>query len=91
MEALPIKLANKFGSVFSLVSIRRMCRFYKMFPIWLAVSIKLSWYIFIKKVVKSLKIDKNIVILMIFTMRIRKAITTFNPPNQNKKEGVRFE
>lgn len=43
IEALSSKLTNEFGSGFSSVSIRRMRRFYEMYPIWLAVPTELSW------------------------------------------------
>ncbi len=43
IEALSTKLANEFGSGFSPVSIRRMRRFYEMYPIWSTVSTELSW------------------------------------------------
>ncbi len=38
IDALSIKLTNEFGSGFSPVSIRRMRRFYEMYPIWSTVS-----------------------------------------------------
>ena len=43
IETLSSKLANEFGSGFSPVSIRRMRRFYEMYPIWSTVSTELSW------------------------------------------------
>ncbi len=43
IEALSSKLTNEFGSGFSPVSIRRMRRFYEMYPIWSAVPTELSW------------------------------------------------
>lgn len=43
IEALSIKLTDEFGSGFSPVSIRRMRRFYEMYPIWSTVSTELSW------------------------------------------------
>jgi len=43
IEALSTKLMNEFGSGFSPVSIRRMRRFYEMYPIWSTVSTELSW------------------------------------------------
>ncbi len=43
IEALSTKLTNEFGSGFSPVSIRRMRRFYEMYPIWSTVSTELSW------------------------------------------------
>ncbi len=43
IEVLSSKLTNEFGSGFSPVSIRRMRRFYEMYPIWSTVSTKLSW------------------------------------------------
>jgi len=38
VDALSIKLTDEFGSGFSAVSIRRMRRFYEMYPIWSTVS-----------------------------------------------------
>ncbi|MCX4254985.1 MAG: PDDEXK nuclease domain-containing protein [Bacilli bacterium] len=43
IDALSSKLTNEFGSGFSSVSIRRMRRFYEMYPIWSAVPTELSW------------------------------------------------
>lgn len=43
IDALSIKLTDEFGSGFSSVSIRRMRRFYEMYPIWSTVSTELSW------------------------------------------------
>jgi len=43
IDALSSKLTNEFGSGFSSVSIRRMRRFYGMYPIWSTVSTELSW------------------------------------------------
>ena len=43
IEILSSKLTNEFGSGFSPVSIRRMRRFYEMYPIWSTVSTELSW------------------------------------------------
>lgn len=43
IDALSSKLTKEFGSGFSSVSIRRMRRFYEMYPIWSTVSTKLSW------------------------------------------------
>ncbi len=43
IDALSVKLTNEFGSGFSPVSIRRMRRFYEMYPIWSTVSTELSW------------------------------------------------
>ncbi len=43
IEELSAKLTNEFGSGFSPVSIRRMRRFYEMYPIWSTVSTELSW------------------------------------------------
>ena len=43
IEALSAKLTNEFGGGFSPVSIRRMRRFYEMYPIWSAVPTELSW------------------------------------------------
>lgn len=43
IETLSVKLTNEFGGGFSPVSIRRMRRFYEMYPIWSAVPTELSW------------------------------------------------
>ena len=43
IDILSSKLTNEFGSGFSSVSIRRMRRFYEMYPIWSTVSTKLTW------------------------------------------------
>jgi len=43
IDALSIKLTNEFGSGFSPVSIRRMRKFYEVYPIWSTVSTELSW------------------------------------------------
>ncbi len=43
IDALSSKLTKEFGSGFSSVSIRRMRRFYEMYPIWSAVPTELSW------------------------------------------------
>lgn len=43
IEALSQKLSKEFGSGYSPVSIRRMRRFYEMYPIWSAVPTELSW------------------------------------------------
>ena len=43
IDVLFSKLSNEFGSGFSPVSIRRMRRFYEMYPIWSAVPTELSW------------------------------------------------
>ena len=43
VESLSNKLTKEFGSGFSSVSIRRMRRFYEMYPIWSAVPTELSW------------------------------------------------
>lgn len=43
IDALSLKLTKEFGSGFSSVSIRRMRRFYEMYPIWSTVSTELSW------------------------------------------------
>lgn len=40
---LSAKLTNEFGGGFSPVSIRRMRKFYEMYPIWSAVPTELSW------------------------------------------------
>ena len=42
-EALSAKLTNEFGSDFSPVSIRRMRKFYELYPIRSAVPTELSW------------------------------------------------
>lgn len=43
IDVLSDKLTNEFGGGFSPVSIRRMRRFYEMYPIWSTVSTELSW------------------------------------------------
>ena len=43
IEALSSKLIAEFGSGFSPVSIRRMRKFYELYPIWSAVPTELSW------------------------------------------------
>lgn len=43
IKLLSSKLTKEFGSGFSSVSIRRMRRFYEMYPIWSTVSTELSW------------------------------------------------
>lgn len=43
VEGLSKKLTNDFGNGFSIVSIRRMHRFYEYYPNWSAVSTELSW------------------------------------------------
>ena len=43
IEALSKKLMSEFGCGFSPVSIRRMRKFYEVYPIWSAVSTELSW------------------------------------------------
>ncbi len=43
IDELSLKLTKEFGSGFSSVSIRRMRRFYEMYPIWSTVSTRLSW------------------------------------------------
>ena len=40
---MSIKLSKEFGSGFSPVSIRRMRKFYELYPIWSAVPTELSW------------------------------------------------
>ncbi len=42
IDALSIKLTNEFGSGFSPVSIRRMRKFYEIYPMWSAVPTELS-------------------------------------------------
>ena len=43
IEMLSLKLTNEFGSGFSPVSIRRMRKFYEIYPNWSAVPTELSW------------------------------------------------
>ena len=43
IDVLSSKLTKEFGNGFSSVSIRRMRRFYEMYPIWSTVSTELSW------------------------------------------------
>ena len=43
IDALSEKLTNEFGSGFSPVSIRRMRKFFELYPIWSAVPTELSW------------------------------------------------
>ena len=43
IDALSAKLTNEFGSGFSPVSIRRMRKFFELYPIWSAVPTELSW------------------------------------------------
>ena len=43
IDALSIKLSKEFGSGFSPVSIRRMRKFYEIYPIWSSVPTELSW------------------------------------------------
>ena len=43
IEVLSSKLISEFGSGFSSVSIRRMRKFYELYPIWSAVPTELSW------------------------------------------------
>lgn len=43
IEELSIKLTNEFGNGFSPASIRRMRKFYEVYPIWSAVPTELSW------------------------------------------------
>lgn len=43
INELSSKLTKEFGNGFSPVSIRRMRRFYQIYPIWSAVPTKLSW------------------------------------------------
>lgn len=43
IDALSSKLTKEFGKGFSAVSIRRMRRFYEIYPIWSAVPTELSW------------------------------------------------
>ena len=42
IDALSTKLSKEFGSGFSPVSIRRMRKFYELYPIWSAVPTELS-------------------------------------------------
>ena len=46
IEELSKRLTNEVGSGFSPVSIRRMRKFYELYPIWSAVPTELSWYHF---------------------------------------------
>ena len=43
IDVLSAKLTKEFGTGFSSVSIRRMRKFYELYPIWSAVPTKLSW------------------------------------------------
>ena len=43
IEVLSSKLTSEFGSGFSSVSIRRMRKFYELYPIWSTVSTELNW------------------------------------------------
>lgn len=43
IDVLSTKLTNEFGSGFSPVSIRRMRKFFELYPIWSAVPTELSW------------------------------------------------
>ena len=43
IDTLSAKLTNEFGSGFSPVSIRRMRKFFELYPIWSAVPTELSW------------------------------------------------
>ena len=43
IEVLSARLTNEFGSGFSPVSVRRMRKFYELYPIWSTVSTELSW------------------------------------------------
>lgn len=43
IDVLSSKLTSEFGSGFSSVSIRRMRKFYELYPIWSAVPTELSW------------------------------------------------
>lgn len=43
IDVLSSRLTNEFGTGFSPVSIRRMRKFYEIYPIWSAVPIELSW------------------------------------------------
>ncbi|MFI3227987.1 MAG: PDDEXK nuclease domain-containing protein [Clostridia bacterium] len=43
IDTLAVKLTNEFGSGFTSVSIRRMRKFYEIFPIWSTLSTELSW------------------------------------------------
>ena len=46
VDALSARLTNEFGSGFSPVSLRRMRKFYQLYPIWSAVPTELSWFHF---------------------------------------------
>ena len=48
IDALSEKLINEFGSGFSPVSIRRMRKFFELYPIWSAVPTELSWSHFLE-------------------------------------------
>lgn len=43
VDLLSLRLTDEFGSGFSSVSIRRMRKFYEIYPIWSAVPTELSW------------------------------------------------
>ena len=43
IEQLSLRLTNEFGNGFSIISIRRMRKFYEAYPIWSAVPTELSW------------------------------------------------
>ena len=43
IDVLSSRLTNEFGGGFSPVSIRRMRKFYEIYPIWSTVSTELSW------------------------------------------------
>lgn len=66
---------KELGNRFSSVSIRNMRKFYEIYPIWSTVSTELSWTYFQERI----KIDKNIVILIIFCDRFIKVITMLQP------------
>lgn len=61
MDVLSSKLTNEFGSGFSPVSIRRMCRFYEMYSIWLSVPTELSWSHF-QELIKIDRIFLNLLV-----------------------------
>ena len=43
IDELSLRLTKEFGNGFSAVSIRRMRKFYEVYPIWSAVPTELSW------------------------------------------------
>ncbi len=59
IDELASKLTNEFGSGFSSVSIRRMRRFYTLYPIWSAVPTILSWSHFQELIRLDRKEERN--------------------------------